>query len=87
MWVVACASFLFCWTTRHAVRAFQLLLRLLADKIDDVIALTHPPTHTRTNPPMCAHTHSQLNDSHRVTVYCRDEEGRTGLHHAARMGE
>ena len=28
----------------------------------------------------------QLDDSHRVTVYCRDEDGRTGLHHAARMG-
>lgn len=28
----------------------------------------------------------QLDDSHRVTVYCRDGDGRTGLHHAARMG-
>ena len=29
---------------------------------------------------------SRLDDSHRVTVYLRDSEGRSGLHHAARMG-
>ena len=29
---------------------------------------------------------SQLDDADKVTVYSRDGDGRTGLHHAARMG-